>query len=173
MTEFAEVRTTLPSERQGEEAGQIAAKEQLIDNFDAAYEQLINSAIAAVQRGVTVHEGEWGPREVLAHIAGWAVQATAHIPQVLGGMPPIAYASAAQNEAFDDTFNAAIITILGNQSLEQVLAIMDQTHQRFVAMLRSLDSGYFVPDNYMYERMKRVIDHHIFHAQELDKPGDA
>src|SRR5262249_37541368 len=96
-------------------------------------------------------------------------QATVHILQVLAGMPPIAYASEAQNDAFDDTLNAAFIALLGNQSLEQVLTIMDHTHQQFVAMLRSLDIRYFVPDNYMYERMKRVIDHHLFHAQELDK----
>jgi hypothetical protein len=110
---------------------------------------------------------------VLAHVAGWAAQATVHIPQVLAGMPPLAYASEAQHEAFDDTFNAAMIAVLGDQSLEEVLTIMGHTHQRFVAMLRALDSGYFVPDNYMYERMKRVIDHHIFHAQELDKLGTA
>jgi uncharacterized protein involved in tolerance to divalent cations len=160
---------TILEEEQSDEAKQDVVKVQSIHDFDLAYEQLIKSAKNAAQRCVTAHEDEWGPSEVLAHIAGWAAQATAHIPQVLAGMPPIAYASEAQNEAFADTFNAAFITLLGNQSLEQVLTITDYTHQQFVAMLRSLDIRYFVPDNYMYERMRRVIDHHLFHARELDK----
>src|SRR5260221_10844834 len=62
---------TSREESQGIEPGQAQTKAQLIQTFDEAYEKLIRAATVAVEQGVTV--GEWGPREILAHIAGWAV----------------------------------------------------------------------------------------------------
>lgn len=66
------------------------------------------------------------------------------------------------------TFNAAFITLIGDQSFEQVLTLAHQSHQQFIQMLKTQDENIFVSDNYVYERMKRVIDHHLEHAQELE-----
>ena len=78
------------------------------------------------------------------------------------------YASDLQHDAIDEAYNTAFITILHDQPFEQVLALAHQTHQRFVQMLRAQDENIFVPDNAAYERLQRVIDHHLQHAQELE-----
>jgi hypothetical protein len=57
---------------------------------------------------------------------------------------------------------------IGDQSFEQALTLAHQTHQRFVKMLKAQDESIFVSGNYVYERMKQVIDHHLQHAQELE-----
>jgi hypothetical protein len=147
------------------------SKEQFIRAFDAAYDELLAAAVATVERGIVLQEGEWGPREVLAHIAGWAAEATVRIPQVIAGSPPVVYTDDTQHGAINDAFNAAAIIIAGNQSFDQVSAIMQQTHQRFVHMLQAQDDSIFVPGNYVYERVLAVVRHHLQHTQELEKRG--
>ncbi|HYU76121.1 MAG TPA: DinB family protein [Ktedonobacteraceae bacterium] len=136
------------------------SKDEMIIAFDEAYERLIAAANAAVERGVLVREGEWGPREVLAHIAGWGVEATERLPRVLAGAPALVYD--------DNAFNAAIITMLGDQSYVQVRNLLQQTHQHFVHMLHAQDESVFTPGNPVYERVKAVIQHHLQHVEELD-----
>lgn len=157
---------TSREESQRVELGQAHTKAQLIQAFDEAYEKLIRAATVAKEQGVKV--GEWGPREVLAHIAGWAVFTTKQIPRIIAGLPPVTYDNDIQHAIVDDDHNSAIITILGDQSFEQVTHIAHQTHQKFVQMLTEQDDNIFVPSNYVYERVKRVIDHHAQHAQELE-----
>ncbi|GCE19447.1 divalent-cation tolerance protein CutA [Dictyobacter kobayashii] len=144
-------------------------KEQIIREFDNVYEQLVRAATAAAKRGVEIQNGEWGPREILAHIAGWAAQATTQLPQVIKGLPPIAYASKAQHAGLDEAANDEFIALIGNQAFEDVLNIAHKTHLDFVSMLRTQDKNNFVPNHYVYDRMKRVIEHHLQHAQELDQ----
>ena len=105
---------------------------------------------------------------ILAHIVGWAAKTTEILPQIIAGLPPLTYASDLQHDAIDEAYNTAFITILHDQTFEQVLALAHQTHQRFVQMLRSQDENIFVPSNAAYERLQRVIDHHLQHAQELE-----
>jgi hypothetical protein len=146
---------------------QETEKERIIQAFDEAYEKLIISANAAEKSGKFL-KCQWGPREILAHIAGWAAQATVQIPQVIAGIPDVTYHNDVQHAAVDDAANAAFIALIGDQSFEEVRHIANQTHQRFAAMLGTQSDSIFVPGNYVYERMKRVIDHHLQHAQELD-----
>jgi hypothetical protein len=47
------------------------SKEQLIQGFADAFEQVIGAAIEAERRGVTRQGDRWGPREIVAHMAGW------------------------------------------------------------------------------------------------------
>lgn len=137
----------------------VLSKGQLIHAFDQAHERLLLAARVAVQRGESIPKGEWGPREVLAHIAGWGAEATYRLPQVAQGTPPLKYD--------DDAFNYAIITMIGDQPFEQIDTILQRTHERFVQMLQALDEHIFVPGNPVYERVKAVIEHHIEHAQGL------
>ncbi len=110
-----------------------------------------------------------GPHEILVHIVGWAAQATEILPQIIAGLPPQTYTSELQHNAVGETFNVAFITILGGQSFEQVLALAHQSHQQFVPMLKVQDENSFGSGNYVDERIKRVIDHHLEHAQELEE----
>ena len=50
-------------------------KEQLLQEFAQAYEHLMETATLAAQRGVSQRQDGWGPREIVAHLAGWEVMA--------------------------------------------------------------------------------------------------
>src|SRR6266567_95774 len=52
------------------------SKEQLLQELAEAFEKLIKTATEAAQRGVTPKGDRWGPREIVAHLAGWEVMAT-------------------------------------------------------------------------------------------------
>jgi len=63
-------------------------KEQLLLEFAGAYEQLMAAATHAAQRGVTRQADGWGPRAIVAHLAGWEVMASVRIPNIVAVMPP-------------------------------------------------------------------------------------
>src|SRR6266581_4653766 len=101
----------------GEEA---MSQEQLLQELADAFEKLIGTASLAAQRGVTRKGDTWGPREIVAHLAGWEVMATVRIPKIAAGMPPFEYADETQQTVMDDAINATIVTMTGNQPLDTV-----------------------------------------------------
>src|SRR6266567_3230583 len=131
------------------------SKEQLLQEFAEAYEQLIETASLAVQRGVTQRRDRWGPREIVGHLAGWEVMASVRIPKIVAGMPPAEFADKTQQTVMNDAINAAMITLMGEQPLE---------------LLRSLEDSFFQPGEYVYERTKSVIEHCQEHMQQLVLP---
>jgi hypothetical protein len=143
------------------------SKEQLMQALVDAHEKLIVTAIEASQRGFPHKENEWGPREIVAHIAGWEVMATVRIPKIVAGMPPFEYADEAQQTVMDDAINATIVTMIGDQSLDTVCGILRQAYKRDVEMLKELDEKFFQAGEYVYERTKAVIEHCQEHLQAL------
>lgn len=135
-------------------------KEELLQQFEQAHERLAASAAVASGRGITRREDQWGPREVLAHIVGWNVEATERIPRIIAGEPPLKYD--------DEAFNVAIITVLGDQPFDVVLNMFRQSHQRYIQMLSAQNEAVFVPGHPVYRRIQAVIEHHHEHAQGLD-----
>jgi hypothetical protein len=143
------------------------SKEQLLQEFAKAYEQLIGTASLAAQRGVTRQGDMWGPREIVAHMAGWEVMATVRIPRIVAGMPPAEFADETQQTVMNDAINAAMITLIGEQPLDTLCGMLRQAYQRDVEMLRKLDDTFFQPGQYVYERTKDVIEHCQEHLQGL------
>jgi hypothetical protein len=135
-------------------------KEELIQQFEKAHEQLVLAATAASARGITRQGDRWGPREVLAHIVGWSTEATERIPRIIAGEPPLVYD--------DEAFNVAIITVLGDQPFDIVLDMFRRSHRRYVQMLVAQDEAVFVPGHPVYRRIQAVIQHHQEHAQGLN-----
>jgi periplasmic divalent cation tolerance protein len=134
-------------------------KEEILIALDEAHEKLIAAATAVSQQS-SRREGEWGPREVLAHILGWEAEATVRIPLLAAGTSPLGY---------DDTaFNTAVITAIGNQSFEQVCETFRETHKRLITMLKEQDKQIFVPGHSVYRRVKAMIQHNLEHAQTLE-----
>ena len=86
---------------------------------------------------------------MIAHIVGWNVEATERLPRVIAGKPPLKYD--------DEAFNVAIITMLGDQSFDVVLEMLQQTHQRYVQMLKEQDNKVFVSNHPVYKRIRAVI----------------
>jgi hypothetical protein len=144
------------------------SKEQLLQELVHAYEQLIAAATSAAQRGVIRQGDTWGPREIIAHMAGWEVIATVRVPHIAAGMPPFEYANETQQSVMDDAINITAVTLIGDQSLAAVYGILRQAYQRDVEMLKKLDEKLFQPGVYVYERTKAAIEHCQEHIQDLD-----
>src|SRR5437763_7252022 len=135
------------------------SKEQLLQEFAEAYEKLIGTATQAAQRGVTRQGDTWGPREIVAHLAGWEVMATVRLPHITAGMPPFEYADETRQTVMDDAINATIVTMVGEQPLESLCGLLRQAYQGDIEMLKKLDDTFFQPGQYVYERTKAAIEH--------------
>jgi hypothetical protein len=143
------------------------AKEQLLQEFAEAYEQLIETATLAAQHGVSQSQDGWGPREIVGHLAGWEVMASVRIPRIVAGMPPAEFTDPTQQTMMNDAINAAMATLIGEQPLKTLCDLLRQIYQRNVEMLRSLDDRCFQPGEYVNERTKAVIEHCQEHMQQL------
>jgi uncharacterized protein DUF1706 len=157
----------LPTTDKGKET---MSKEQLLQEFAQAYEHLMETATLAVQRGVTHGRDGWGPRETVAHLAGWEVMARVRIPRIVAGMPPAEFTDPTQQTVMNDAINAAMVTLIGEQSLETLCGMLRRAYQRNIELLRSLDDTIFQPGEYVYERTKAVIEHCHEHMQQLALP---
>jgi hypothetical protein len=145
----------------------VMDRAQLMRAFTDAYEQFIATATAAAQRGVTGDGDRWGPREVVAHLAGWEVMATVRLPAIAAGLAPLEFDDPAQLAVMDDAINATIVTMIGAQSLEAVCGILRQAYQRDIAFLETLNEAHFRPGMYIYERTKGVIEHCAEHLEAI------
>jgi hypothetical protein len=143
------------------------SKEQLLQELVEAYEQIIETATEAAQRGVTRQGDTWGPREIVAHLAGWEVMATVRIPHIAAGMPPLEDTDETRQAVMNDAINATIVTMIGDQPLETVCGILRHAYQSDIEILRKLDDTFFQPGEYVYERTKDVIEHCQEHMQAL------
>lgn len=143
------------------------AKEQLLQELAAAFEQAIVVAREASQRGLARQGDAWGPRETLAHMAGWEIMATVRIPHIAAGMAPLEFEDETQQTVMDDAINATIVAMIGEQSLDEVCATLRRAYQSDVEMLKKLDKSFFQPGEYVYERTKGTIEHCQEHMEEF------
>src|SRR5947209_20220358 len=102
------------------------AQEQLLGALSEAHDDLLIAADMAVTRGDS-HDGRWGVRDVLAHIAAWEAEAARRIPLLVQG--------AADQEYDVDSFNAKAVAAIGEQSLGKVRAGLEEQHARLVNLL--------------------------------------
>src|SRR5712692_5913726 len=143
------------------------SKEQLLQELAEAFEKLIRTATEVAQRGVTPKGDRWGPREIVAHPAGWEVMATVRLPKIAAGMPPLEEADETRQAVMNDAINATIVTMIGEQPLDTVCGMLRQAYQRDIEILRKLDDTFFQPGEYVYERTRSVIEHCQEHMQEI------
>lgn len=142
-------------------------KEQLLHELANAFEQLIAAATSAPQRNIPYQGGTWGPREIIAHLAGWEVMATVRVPKIAAGMSPLEEPDETRQAVMNDAINATIVAMVGDQPLDTVCNILRRAYQRDIEMLRKLDETFFQPGQYVYERTKDVIEHCQEHLQEI------
>jgi len=141
------------------------SKQQLIQALADAHERLITAALEASQNGGG--ENGFGPREIVAHLAGWETMAQYRVPRVAAGMAPLEFADDAQNEVMNTAINAAFVALIGDQPLGAVCDILRRAYQGDVEMLGKLDERFFLPGEYVYERSIAAIDHCQEHIEAL------
>jgi hypothetical protein len=148
------------------------SKGQLLRELATAFEQVIHTATAAAARGVTrigeTRTGDgWGPREIVAHLAGWEMMATVRVPRIVAGMRPLEEPDPERAQVMNDAINATIVAMIGDQSLETVCGILRRAYQRDLDILAGLDERFFQPGEYVYERTQAVIEHCHEHMENL------
>ncbi|HEV7127778.1 MAG TPA: hypothetical protein VGN32_10090 [Ktedonobacterales bacterium] len=143
------------------------SKAQLLRELADAFEQLIVTATEAAQLGVTRDGATWGPREIVAHLAGWEIMATVRVPRIAAGMAPFEEADETRQAVMDEALNATMVTLVGDQALASLCGILRQAYRQDIAMLEGLDDSHFQPGAYVYERTRGVIEHCQEHGQHL------
>jgi hypothetical protein len=134
-------------------------KTQVLQEFVGAYERLIEAAVLMEPRDKASEADGWGPREVVAHLAGWEVMATVRIPPIVAGTPPMEFYDATQARVMNDAINTAFVTMAGDQPLDTLCSKLRQAYRRTVEILTPLDDSHFQPGQYVFERAKGVIEH--------------
>ena len=89
------------------------------------------------------------------------------LPHNLAGMPPLEFTDEAMQTVMDDAINAALVALVGDQSLDTICGMMRQAYQRKIEMLRKMDDKLFQPGEYLYKGTKGLIEHCQEHMQEL------
>jgi len=135
------------------------SKDELLGAFAEAHDDLLIAADAAVTRGDPHDDGGWGVREVLTHIAGWEVEATQRLPQLMAGAPARDYDV--------DTFNAAAVAAYEGQSLHEVRDSLERAYARLLNLLDGLDEATFTPGGVAREWVTALTRHDHEHARAL------
>lgn len=143
-------------------------KDDLIRAFADAYERVIVAATRAAQQHGIAHTAEgWGPREAVAHLAGWEAMASVRIPAIVAGMAPLEFEDEAQSDVMNNAINAAFVAVAGQQSVSALCDALRHAYQRTVALLRTLDDRHFQPGEYVYERTRGAIEHCDEHIEQF------
>ena len=143
------------------------SKEQLLQEMADACEKVIQTATEVAQRAVSSMRSDWGPRQIVGHLAGWEVMATVRVPAIAAGMPPLEFADEVQQKVMTDAINATIVAMIGDQPLAAICGILRKAYRRDLEILRKLDDRFFQPGEYVYERTRGVIEHCQEHMEEL------
>ncbi|GCE07508.1 DinB family protein [Dictyobacter aurantiacus] len=137
-------------------------KQQMLQDFEQAYNRVLRAAQDAFARGVVLPDG-WGAWEVVAHLAAWEVEGSQRIPALLAG---------AGSKDYDTTeFNAGALAQAQGQTFEQVEASFRQAHQRLVSLLDALDARHFNEGGLAHEWVLVSTNHNNEHAQALEEAG--
>lgn len=137
-------------------------RDEMVGAFSEAHDSLLIAADTAMTRG-DPHNGAWGLRDVLAHVAAWEAEALLRLPLLLSG---------AADESYDvDAFNAAAVASLGDLSIGAVRARFDETHARLLTLLNGLDETSFARGAPVSRWVRALIRHDLEHARTLGGPS--
>ncbi len=115
-----------------------------------------------LEPGVT---GEWSVRDLIAHVTWWEEEALEHLPLILeGGRPPrysVTYGGI-------DAFNALRTRERRDLSLAEVRSQFEETHQRLVAYLQSVDPEQLRGDTRFRRRLRLdTYGHYPIHTADI------
>ncbi len=111
---------------------QATDRQQLLTEFGAVrreFEARLR-ALAPDRLALPPRAGEWGPREIVVHVAAWLFEAGERIPAIMAGSAPKRYDV--------DAFNAAAIRAAAGWSVEQALGAYMRAADRFAAIAADL-----------------------------------
>lgn len=139
------------------------SKEQLVQELADTYEQ----AIVLALQGRQVHPAAWGAREIIAHLAGWEIITGVRLPGIVAGMSPVACPDRAQQLLMDDAINAALVGMIGDQSLAAICELLRRAYRSTLSVLQTFDDRCFQLDAPVYAYVRESIEHCLEHRGQL------
>lgn len=142
-------------------------KQQILDKINIAWQDLQGAvegltAGQMTQPGVT---GDWSVKDILAHVTWWEEECLKYLPVILeGGQPPrysVMYGGI-------DAFNARMTAEKRSLSLEEVLLVSRETHQRLLDLLAGVPEVQFATETRFRRRLKYdTYTHYPEHASAI------
>jgi hypothetical protein len=144
-------------------------RSQLLKRLDRAWEGLLASYAGLSEEELTEPgvTGAWSIKDTIAHVTWWEEEALTHLPLILtGGKPPrysVRYGGI-------DAFNAQMTERKRELSLSEVLRQRDGTHNRLVALVRSVPEDQFERETRFRRRLRLdTYGHYPKHAEAIQK----
>jgi hypothetical protein len=142
-------------------------RRQLLERLDAAW-----AAFQASYAGLSAAElmapgvvGAWSVRDVLAHVTTWEEEALTHLPVILEGGTPPRYSVL---HGGIDAFNARMTEAKSRLSLAEVLAQLDATHRRLVALVERAPEAQLARETRFRRRLRLdTYAHYPKHAEAI------
>lgn len=106
-------------------------RDQLLAQLNDSFEDLLGAVQDLSEEQMTkVWFGEWGVREILAHIAGWHWEMTKALERIAGGERPVP-----EGVSYDDAdaVNAGFVSAASGKGPKPVLDDMIASKEAFVA----------------------------------------
>jgi hypothetical protein len=128
--------------------------------FTASYAGL--SDIQLSEPGVT---NGWSVRDIIAHVTIWEEEALKHLPHIMeGGRPPrysVTYGGI-------DAFNAQMVARRKEIPLTDILRHQDDTHQRLIALIRTLPEEHITRETRVRRRIRLdSYSHYPIHTKAI------
>lgn len=114
-------------------------RDQLLAQLNESFEDLLGAVRDLNDEHMTkVWFGEWGVREIMAHIAGWHWEMTKALERIAGGERPVP-----EGVSYDDAdaVNAGFVSAASGKGPKAVLDDMIASKEAFVAAALKVPEG--------------------------------
>jgi len=140
--------------------------QRLLRRLESAYATFEESfaglpEAALIEPGVA---GDWSVKDVLAHVSTWEEEALEHLPVIVAGGTPPRYAASGGIDAF----NARMAERKRDLSLGEVRRLLETSHRRLIAYVRSVPEDQFAGDTRFRRRLRLdTYGHYRLHADAI------
>lgn len=110
--------------------------------------------------------GVWSLLDLLAHLAGWDVTNKQAAQEVLNGIVPSFYQHHGKDWA---GYNALLVRQYGKNTLTEMLATVEHTHQELITFLDSLPAEALFADHGVRVGGYRVLINRLLEAERKDE----
>jgi len=137
-------------------------RDQLLGQLNESFEDLLGAVQDLSEEQMTkVWFGEWGVREILAHIAGWHWEMTKALERIAGGERPVP-----EGVSYDDadSWNARFSGGIQSTDPDEVMEDLNASKEAFVAAARQLPEERFEDGKTAFRILHTTgIDHYQAH----------
>lgn len=116
--------------------------------------------------------GEWGKKEILAHMAGWYEEGVGGIPKILTGQEPNSFRLSVNN------YNKNSVEKRKNKTMIETLEELNDLHKEFIEQIKNLSEGQIKnfygtklgnEDINVLWMINECISHDNNHAKEIEE----